>query len=116
MYIEDKTPIKEITVPIETNERSQSSGTSAGNRPEAVEHSEGKLARSIEEQTAKVPSDVFLWSAMGFAGLSLVLHLSKEHDNSRFFGQWVAPLLVMGVYNKVVKVAGSDQLSRTNKR
>ena len=31
---------------------------------------------------------------------------------SLFVGQWVAPFLLLGVYNKIVKVAGSDQLSR----
>ena len=76
------------------------------------DHSEGTVARMIEDQTARLPSDVFLWGAMGCAGLSLALHLTKDHDDSRFFGQWVAPLLIMGLYNKVVKVAGSDQSTR----
>ena len=30
-----------------------------------VQHSEGTVARLIEEQTAKLPSDVFLWAAVG---------------------------------------------------
>ena len=29
------------------------------------EHAEGPVARMIEEQTAKLPSDVFLWAATG---------------------------------------------------
>ena len=29
------------------------------------EHGEGIVARTIEEQTAKLPSDTFLWLAMG---------------------------------------------------
>ena len=29
------------------------------------EHKEGKVARAIEEQTAKLPSDTFLWAAIG---------------------------------------------------
>jgi len=29
-----------------------------------AEHREGKIARSIEQQTAKIPSDAFLWSAV----------------------------------------------------
>jgi hypothetical protein len=29
-----------------------------------------------------------------------------------FVGQWAAPLLLIGVYNKLVKVAGSDRISR----
>jgi hypothetical protein len=29
---------------------------------------------------------------------------------SLFLGQWAAPLLLFGLYNKVVKVAGSDRI------
>ncbi len=36
------------------------------------EHREGPLARSIEQQTAKLPSDLFLWLALGSIGGSLV--------------------------------------------
>lgn len=78
---------------------------------EAEEHSEGVVARSIEQQTAKLPSDVFLWAAAGAIGVSLVFELAGNHDRSRFIGQWVSPFLLLGIYNKIVKVAGSDRLS-----
>jgi hypothetical protein len=76
-----------------------------GPRPE---HSEGVVARSIEQQTAKLPSDLFLWAA----GASIIGSLTmkccgREHD-ALFLGQWAAPFLILGLYNKVVKVAGSD--------
>jgi hypothetical protein len=29
------------------------------------EHTEGQIAKSIESQTAKLPSDTFLWAAIG---------------------------------------------------
>jgi hypothetical protein len=29
------------------------------------QHSEGPVATAIEEQTAKLPSDLFLWAAIG---------------------------------------------------
>jgi len=80
------------------------------NTQEAREHSEGKVARTIEEQTAKLPSDIFLWAAIGSIGVSLVLELSGKTEKSHFVGQWVAPFLLLGVYNKLVKVAGSDRL------
>ena len=35
------------------------------NTQEAKEHSEGVVAKTIEQQTAKLPSDVFLWAALG---------------------------------------------------
>lgn len=77
---------------------------------EAREHSEGPVARTIEEQTAKVPSDVYLWAALGSMGISLVLQITGKKHESLFVGQWAAPFLLLGVYNKLVKVAGSDRL------
>ena len=75
----------------------------------AQEHSEGMVAKTIEQQTAKLPSDLFLWGAVGGMAVSAALELTGHKDKSRFFGQWVAPLLLFGVYNKLVKVAGSDK-------
>jgi hypothetical protein len=69
------------------------------------------VARTIEEQTARLPSDVFLWAALGSVGLSLYFELTGNIEKSRFIGSWVSPFLLLGVYNKLVKVAGSD---RTN--
>lgn len=77
---------------------------------EAAKHTEGPLARTIEEQTAKLPSDVFLWAAVGAIGVSAVLQFAGNDEKSRFVGQWVAPFLLLGLYNKIVKVAGSDRL------
>ena len=77
---------------------------------EARQHSEGPVARTIEDQTAKLPSDVFLWAALGSMGASLFLQFSGKKDASLFIGQWAAPLLILGVYNKLVKVAGSDRV------
>jgi hypothetical protein len=73
------------------------------------QHSEGTVARSIEQQTAKLPSDVFLWSAVGAMGASAVAGLMGNKHVSLFIGNWVAPLLLFGVYNKIVKTQGSDR-------
>jgi hypothetical protein len=81
------------------------------NTQEARQHSEGVVARTIEQQTAKLPSDVFLWAALGAIGVSLFFELSGNEEKSRFVGQWVSPFLLLGLYNKVVKVAGSDRLT-----
>lgn len=77
--------------------------------PEAVQHSEGIVARTIEEQTAKLPSDVFLWGALGSLAVSLFFKVKGDTENSRFVGQWVSPFLLLGVYNKLVKIGGSDR-------
>jgi hypothetical protein len=56
-----------------------------------------------------LPSDIFLCAAVGGMAASAVMEFSGHKDKSRFFGQWVAPLLLFGVYNKLVKVHGSDR-------
>lgn len=79
-------------------------------RPESVRHSEGAVAKAIERQTAKLPSDSFLWAAFAAIGVAMVMQVSGKRQGSLFVGQWVAPFLLLGVYNKIVKVAGSDRL------
>ena len=69
-----------------------------------AEHAEGTVTRLIEQQTAKLPSDVFLFAALGVMGLSLVLELVGRRGASRFVGMWPPAILTMGLYNKVVKV------------
>ncbi len=76
-------------------------------RPNA-EHREGRVARSIEQQTAKLPSDAFLWSALGAIGGSLVLRITGKSEAANFVGQWAPTLLILGMYNKMVKLHGSD--------
>ncbi len=78
---------------------------------EAAQQTEGTVARTIEQQTAKLPSDTFLWAALGSIGVSATLQLIGKQKASLFVGQWVAPFLLLGLYNKLVKVAGSDRLS-----
>ena len=71
------------------------------------EHAEGDVARLIEQQAAKVASHWFLLGALGAMGLSLGLELGGRQRASRFVGQWPAPLLLMGIYNKLVKTLGT---------
>src|SRR4051794_37671424 len=78
---------------------------------EAEEHTEGTVARYIEEQTAKLPSDTFLWLAGASIGGSLLLKMAGKDHHSLFVGQWARPFLILGLYNKIVKVAGHDRLS-----
>jgi hypothetical protein len=102
------------------------------NAAEAQQQREGRIARKIERQTAKLPSDIFLWAA----GVAMIGSLAVEVLGPRprlnmgrmsflkrgqrlegraplaaFIGQWVPTLLIFGLYNKIVKVAGSDRLS-----
>lgn len=77
-----------------------------------TDHAEGPVAKAIENRTAELPSDVFLWSAIGCMTASMLLYTSGRRHASLFVGQWPAPLLIMGLYNKLVKVAGSDRQSQ----
>lgn len=77
---------------------------------EAQKHSEGAVARGIENYTAQMPSDWFLWAAGGSILASMTLHCLGRKEDANFVGNWVAPFMLLGVYNKIVKVAGSDRV------
>lgn len=69
---------------------------------------EGKVAKAIESQTAKIPSDWFLWAAGGAVLASLVLKAGRRNHDATFVGHWAPTLLLLGIYNKLVKQLGSD--------
>ena len=69
---------------------------------------EGPVARTIEQKTAKLPSDTFLWAALGSIGLSLALLLRGDQKKANFVGQWAPTILILGLYNKMVKLHGSE--------
>ncbi|MEZ4864976.1 MAG: hypothetical protein R3C14_26920 [Caldilineaceae bacterium] len=75
-------------------------------------HREGAVARAIEDQTAKLPSDLFLWAALISMAVSLVFGMRSYKHASLFVGQWAAPFLILGLYNKFVKLAGHDTISK----
>ncbi|CAN5252193.1 hypothetical protein BH09BAC3_BH09BAC3_19530 [soil metagenome] len=79
-----------------------------------TDHREGEVAKAIEQQTAKIPSDVFLWAALGAMVVSAALKIARKNEHALFVGQWAAPFLLLGVYNKIVKLEGSDRDSKKN--
>ncbi len=85
----------------EVMERDPKTGPSA-------EHREGMVARSLEKQTAKIPSDFWLWAALGSIGLSLTFQMTGEEKKANFVGHWAPTFLILGIYNKMVKLHGSD--------
>ncbi len=78
-------------------------------RADIQSHSEGRVAKTIEDQTAKLPSDVFLWMAVGSMATSATLQMMGNKHASVFVGQWAPTFLILGVYNKLVKQLGSDR-------
>ncbi len=73
-----------------------------------IDHREGAVARSIEQQTAKLPSDTFLWAALGSIGASLLMMALGHEKKANFIGQWAPTILILGLYNKMVKLHGSE--------
>jgi hypothetical protein len=75
------------------------------------EKREGPVATMIEEQTAKIPSDVFLWASLGAMAASLTLKILRKDEAAIFVGHWAPSFLILGMYNKLVKQLGHDSKS-----
>jgi hypothetical protein len=74
---------------------------------------EDQITASIEKYTSQVPSSVYLALAVGSIIASITINaVQKEKANPALYvGQWVAPFLLLGIYNKMVKQHGSDAVS-----
>ena len=72
------------------------------------EHKEGEITKAIEHYTSQVPSGVYLSLAVGSIGVSLALRALGNKNASQFVGHWVPTILLLGLYNKIVKVQGSE--------
>jgi hypothetical protein len=79
-----------------------------------MSHSEGPVTKAIEKQTSKIPSDFFLIAALTSMGVSATLKCFGKSHTALFIGQWAAPFLLLGVYNKLVKVKGHDMHDKSN--
>ena len=80
-------------------------------RVERGQVGEDRVTGAIERQTSQAPSSLFLGLALGSMAISAVLKISGKDNWALFVGQWAAPFLVMGNYNKMVKQHGSDAIS-----
>lgn len=72
---------------------------------------EGKMTKAIEKRTSRIPSGCYLTAALLSMGTSLILKCAGKKSAALFVGQWAAPFLIMGLYNKLVKTEGHDQQS-----
>lgn len=71
--------------------------------PEKLRH-EGKVTAQLEERTSRLPSATYLGLAFGSMIASAAFQLAGKKQTANFIGQWVPSLLVIGMYNKLVKV------------
>jgi len=61
---------------------------------------------AIERATSKIPSSAFLGLALGCMGVALAFQATGRKSWSNLVGTWAPTLLIMGLYNKVVKQHG----------
>jgi hypothetical protein len=66
----------------------------------------------IEAKTAQIPSSAYLAAALASMATSAIFKASGKDHAALFVGQWAAPFLLLGVYNKMVKQHGSDAESQ----
>ena len=72
------------------------------------EAQEDQLTAAIEKYTSQIPSSAYLALALGSMAISVGFQAAKKQHFSLFVGQWAAPFLILGLYNKLVKLHGSD--------
>jgi hypothetical protein len=72
------------------------------------EATEDQLTAAMEKCTSQIPSSVYLAAALASMAISLGLKAAKKEHGALFVGQWAAPFLILGIYNKLVKQHGSD--------
>lgn len=72
------------------------------------QHEEGELTKRIEHFTSQVPSGLYLSLAVASIGASAGLYLAGRKQSAVFVGHWAPTILLLGLYNKLVKRLGSD--------
>ena len=75
------------------------------------EAEEDQVTAAIENVTSKIPSSVYLGAAIASILASVSFQAAGKKHEALFVGQWVAPFLILGMYNKLVKQHGSDASS-----
>lgn len=77
-----------------------------------TQREEGRLTKTIERETSKLPSISFLGLAGASVAVSLYYKMRGQNTVANFIGLWVPSILLLGIYNKLVKLEGSDARSR----
>jgi hypothetical protein len=78
------------------------------------EKTEDQFTKTVEDYTAEIPSSAFLGIAIGSMALSLVCQATGRGKWGNFIAQWVPTWLIIGVYNKLVKLEGHDHTDRAS--
>lgn len=78
------------------------------NRVRAGEKREDQFTAMLEARSAELPSSLFLGAAIASIIGSIGFKIAGKEKHALFMGQWAAPFLLLGIYNKMVKQHGSD--------
>jgi hypothetical protein len=81
-------------------------------RDKAEPSQEGQVTSYLESRTSRMPSGLYLGAAIASMGISLGFKLAGRNSMALFVGQWAAPFLAIGIYNKMVKQHGSEGSAR----
>jgi len=76
------------------------------------EAQEDQITAAMEKYTAQVPSSAYLGAALASMAVSVGFQAAGKKHAALFVGQWAAPFLLLGIYNKLVKIHGSDATSK----
>ena len=64
----------------------------------------------LSTRVLRISDGLKVMALRGSIGTSLVLELSGNREKAHWVGQWVAPFMLFGIYNKLVKIGGTDRL------
>jgi hypothetical protein len=73
---------------------------------------EDRFTKTVEEYTGAVPSSAYLGIAVAAMAASLAFQMAGQGKWGNFIAQWVPTWLIIGLYNKLVKLEGHDRYDR----
>jgi hypothetical protein len=75
---------------------------------------EGKTTKAVEHVTGKLPSIAWLGFAVAsMAASAAILGSSRKKEYANFVGLWAPSFLLIGIYNKLVKLEESSTLDHS---
>jgi hypothetical protein len=69
-----------------------------------------EMSQTFEDQAERAPSFPFVAGALGSIALSAGLMLTGRREVATFVGQWVPTLLLIGIFNKLLRIENQRSL------
>jgi len=76
-------------------------------------YSEKRLTKAFKNKTAKLPSNLFLWTALGSIAASATLKCLGKKHTAISVANWAIPLLLLSFYNKIEKTVSHENFHTT---